>query len=49
MKTKSMVLKAQELTPKELEIIEGGVNESDVDKTYDGGTLEEIICTPKDN
>lgn len=49
MKTKSMVLKAQELTPNELEIIEGGVNESDVDKTYVGGTLEEIICTPKDN
>ncbi len=45
MKTKSMVLKAHELTPKELEIIEGGVNEGD--KTFDGGTLEEIICTPK--
>lgn len=27
MKTKSMVFKAQELTPNELEIIEGGVNE----------------------
>lgn len=39
-----MVLKAQKLTTKEMEVIDGGTNESD--KTLDGGTLEEIIVTP---
>lgn len=49
MKTKSMLLKAQKLTPKEMGFVEGGTNEAD--KTLDGGTLDEVIkafCNKKD-
>lgn len=45
MKTKSMLLKAQKLAPKEMEFVEGGTNEAD--KTLDGGTLDEVIITPR--
>lgn len=41
MKTKSMLLKAQKLTPKEMGFVEGGTNEAD--KPLDGGTLDEVI------
>ena len=45
MKTKSMLLKAQKLTTKEMGFVEGGTNEAD--KTLDGGTLDEVIITPR--
>lgn len=41
MKTKSMLLKAQKLTPKEMGFVEGGTNEAD--KPLDGGTLDEEL------
>ena len=40
-----MLLKDQKLTFEEMNAIEGGAKE--VDKTYDGGTLDEIIVTPQ--
>lgn len=43
MKTKSMLLKAQKLTPKEMGFVEGGTNEAD--KPLDGGTLDEVKKT----
>lgn len=49
MKTKSMLLKAQKLTPKEMGFVEGGTNEAD--KPLDGGTLRLVIkafCNKKD-
>lgn len=44
MKTKSMILKSQALTANEMEAVCGGKNEQE--KTYNGGTLQEIIVTP---
>lgn len=43
MKTKTMAVKAENLSSKELETIEGGRRQQ---HTYDGGTLQEIIVTP---
>ena len=46
MKTKSQVFKKQALSSSELESVLGGVKSQSA-KTYDGGTLQEIIVTPK--
>lgn len=45
MKTKSQVFKKQALNSFELESVLGGKRQAT--KTYDGGTLQEIIVTPK--
>ncbi len=41
-----MVVKQPEFSAKEMEKIVGGVKKHNDDKTYDGGTLQEIIVTP---
>lgn len=43
MKPESMAIKMSNLNPLETEAIIGGHAE---DKTYDGGTLQEVIVTP---
>jgi hypothetical protein len=45
MKTKSQVFKNQTLNSSELESVLGGKRQAE--KTYDGGTLQEIVVTPK--
>ena len=44
MKTKSMVVKEQVISSAEFETVVGGKRESQ--KTYNGGTLQEIVVTP---
>ena len=47
MKTKSMV---QTMTKGEMETVKGGkVQQNEAEKTYNGGTLQEIVVTPSGN